>query len=581
MKTVNNVAFRPHLPGAAFNACMSDVALYPRLSSADYKGGMLIDESRSITNQKTRMMQFCEARGWSVSSIQYDQDDGCTGVNFERDGFIALMNDIYAGKVKCVVVVDLSRLGREYLECGRYRQIFKDYGVRFIAIDDNHDSNNDIGKGLNIEVPIKELFNEYYPAQVSVKVRATKQMLGSQGKFCNSRPAYGYQKSDKDKHVLVVDENVRHNVERIFALYLSGVSARKIADIFNREGILAPNMYYYNLVGKPNPYPDSLWSSGTISGIIKNPVYYGLMCNGKRAVRSYKNKKIDIMPIENWYIVPNTHEAIISQDRWEQAQTIKFKNKKGVRKSTNNAEHNIFMGMLRCGCCDGNMTYKLRKNKTVPDVASFRCSMWIQQGNKVCRANETEYSIIYKAVLADIKQYAVLAEQDEQALIDQILKTNSDFTAKSLKQLKKNIRDVKNRIRQIDKIFDSAYADKVAEVITETRFKRMTNGLEEEQAELLGRVGALEAELNQKKLTEHDLTAWVNRVKECLQLEELTRALVVELIDYIEVSDVSAVNEKGTSARNCYDITIHYKFGIKTVKKEIEPTFTSSSISVA
>ena len=200
------------------------------------------------------------------------------------------------------------------------------------------------------------------------------------------------------------------------------------------------------------------------------------------------------------------------------------------------------------------MTYKFRDNKTCAPVELFRCSTWIQKGKDACQQHAINYNIVYKAVLADIQQYAALAEQDEKKLIDKILKVISNFNRNSLKLLEKTIRESKNRIHQIDKIFQSSYEDKVNGLITDTMFKRMTDGLETEQTDLISSLESSEAELNQKKLTTDDLTVWVSKIKSCLQVETLTRAVVVELIDSI------AVNEAVIDGKKEYDINIQYKF---------------------
>ena len=351
---------------------------------------------------------------------------------------------------------------------------------------------------------------------------------------------------------------MKFNVIRIFDLYIGGTSARAIAENFNREGVLSPNEYYYNLIGKPNPYTNhrNLWTSGTITQIITNPVYYGAMSNGKRAVRSYKNKTIDHKPIDDWIIVEGTHPGIIPKERWVQANSLKAKNKKTVRATTSSSD-NIFVGLVKCGQCNGNMTYKIRKNKKSPDVAMFRCSTWIQKGKEACQQHTLDYTIIYKAVLAEIRNYAILAENDEKKLIDRILKSNSDFTAHSLRLLEKSISQNKNRLQQIAKITQSIYEDRVNGDITIEQFKQMVSGYDKERSDIFKSLEILENEYIQKRLTTNDLTGWVTKVRDCLTIEDLTRSIVVELIDRI------IVLESPDNDSKAYDISIQWKFGVK------------------
>jgi hypothetical protein len=221
--------------------------------------------------------------------------------------------------------------------------------------------------------------------------------------------------------------------------------------------------------------------------------------------------------------------------------------------------------MLKCGDCNGSMRYKVRKNKTCLDVASFRCSTWIEKGNTICRSNEINYDVVYKIVLADIQQYAVLAEQDERKLVSEILKANNKMKTQNLKRLEKEVREGKQRIKQIDKYYQSAYEDKVKKVITVERFQSMTADYDEEQAALTERIKPMENMYEHLKQTAHDVTIWVNKIKDCLKIETLTRAVIVGLIDTIEIKKTQDDNNA-----KAFDVTINYKFG---AQKEIEPTF--------
>ena len=284
------------------------VGIYCRLSREDFKNGKK-DVSMSIKNQQDMLETYVNEKGWVLSQAYIDDD--VTGTTFDRPGFQKMMDDIKSGLINCVITKDLSRLGRNYIEAGRHRELFNELGVRYIAIHDNHDSLND--EYNNISTPIKEIMNEMYAADISRKTRSTKKLMANQGKFSNSRAPYGYLKSKEDKHVLIIDENVAHNVLRIFEMYLQGSTARAIADVFNRENILTANDYFYSTIGKPNPFKNNKnkWGSTTIMQIIKNPAYYGAMANGKREVKSFKNKSIVRKDVDQWIIIENTHQPLI------------------------------------------------------------------------------------------------------------------------------------------------------------------------------------------------------------------------------------------------------------------------------
>ncbi|MDR1754651.1 MAG: recombinase family protein, partial [Eubacterium sp.] len=351
-------------------------AIYCRLSREDLKNGKR-DVSLSIENQRSMLESYIEQQGWIVYDVYVDDD--VTGTTFDRPRFNDMMRDIIDGKINCVITKDLSRLGRNYIEAGKHRELFAELGVRYIALNDNHDSAK-IG-GYDITTPIKEIVNEMYAADISSKVRFTKRLMAEQGKFSNSRAPYGYIKSEKDKHVLEIDDNASHNVIRIFELYLSGMTARAIADVFNNEGILSANEYFYKMIGKPNPYKGNKnkWGSATIMQIIKNPVYYGAMANGKRKVVSFKNHNMVRNDFNEWIIVEDTHEPLIKKEKWLEAQEIGRRNDSQTVRRSSNGVISIFAGIIKCANCGSNLVFNRRELKA-GTKEFFRCSTYTQKG---------------------------------------------------------------------------------------------------------------------------------------------------------------------------------------------------------
>ena len=532
-----------------------NVGIYCRLSREDLKNGKK-DESLSITNQRDMLVAYANQQGWSVYKVY--PDDDVTGTTFQRKRFQEMMDDIEAGKVNCVITKDLSRLGRNYLEAGRYREFFIENGVRYIAIHDNYD--NAIRDSYDIATPIKEIVNEMYAADISRKVRSTKKLMAEQGKFSNSRAPYGYAKSKENKHVLVVDDKVSHNVVRIFDLYLSGMPARAIADVFNREGILPPNEYFYSVRGLPNPYKNNKnsWGSGSIMGIIKNPAYYGAISNGKREVKSFKNKKISCKSFDDWVIVENTHEPIISKERWLEARSIGKKNKRETVRRSADGEVSIFAGIIKCSDCGGNMIFNRKELKSCTSEF-YRCGTYQQKGKAVCPPHRIDFDVLYQAVLSDIREYAVLAVEDETKLIDRIIKENDDFRVKNVSRYEKHIREGNNRIREIDGLVQSLFEEKQSGNVSGEMFKRMTAKYEDEQRKLVADVEQMETELDECKRVQQDLSGWIARIKECLTIDTLTRAIAVEMIERIEVSETYNVGGEKT-----LDLEIFYKFGLKS-----------------
>ena len=535
------------------------VGIYCRLSREDLKNGKR-DVSVSIENQQAMLIAYAEQQGWVVYKVYIDDD--VTGTTFDRPGFKEMMSDIESGKINCVITKDLSRLGRNYIEAGRHRELFSELGVRYIAIHDNHDSiNNDC---YDIATPIKEMMNEMYAAEVSRKVRSTKKLMAEQGKFANSRAPYGYAKSSEDKHILVVDENVSQNVVRIFELYLSGMPARVIADVLNRDGIVTPNEYFYSAIGKPNPFRNNknAWGSASVMNILKNPAYYGAMSNGKRTVTSFKNKRIVCKSFDDWVIVEGTHEPLITREQWEEAQRIGSKNKRETVRRSADGEVSIFAGIVKCHDCGGNMIFNRKVHKTSTSEF-FRCSTYAQKGKAVCLPHRIDYDVLCEAVLTDIQQYAMLAVEDEKKLIDRILKANDAFKNKNVSRYEKNIREAKNRIREIDGLLQSLFEEKVSGNVTEAIFKRMAAKYEDEQIKLIADAEQMEDELDECQRVQQDLTGWIARIKECLTIDALTRTIAVELISRIEVSEAyDADGEK------YLDLEIFYRFGLKKSSRE-------------
>jgi len=543
---------------------IENAALYSRLSQLDVKGGKY-DVSNSIENQMEMLQKYTEEKGWKVYNHYIDDD--VSGTTFDRPGFNVMMDDIRDGKIDCVITKDLSRFGRNYLEAGANRGLLQALDVRYIAAHDGHDSQYfKETHEFDIATVIKEVVNEMYAADVSRKVRYTKKHLGSQGKFCNSRAPYGYWKSKDNKHVLLIDNDVAQNVVRVFDLYIAGKTARAIADIFNSEGITTPNVYYYKKVNKPNPYTKNknVWGSASVMNIIRNPVYYGVMANGKRAVVSYKNNKRIKKPESEWIIIEDTHEPIISKSTWDEAQLISTKNKRELVRRNSDGEVSVFAGLIKCADCGGNMVFNRKKYKN-NTTFFFRCSTYSQKGKKACSAHNINYDVVFQAVLADLKRNAALAVEDEQKLIDRILKENEAFKAKNISRYEKSIRESKNRIDEIDKHIQVLFEQRVSGEtdISDFTFKRMVSKYEEEQHRIMSELEQLHGALDECKRIDKNLTGWIKKVRDCFTIDTITRAIAVELIEEIVVSEKYEDN-----GEQHIDVSILYKFGIQKMSSK-------------
>jgi DNA invertase Pin-like site-specific DNA recombinase len=538
-----------------------NVGIYCRLSREDVKNGKR-DFSVSIENQQAMIEKLVAENGWNVYKVYIDDD--FSGTNFERPAFQEMMNDAENGRLNCIITKDLSRFGRDYIKSGWYRELLTRYGVRFLTANGEHDSSNN--SGYDVFTPIKEIMNEMYAADIGLKVRATKKLMAEQGKFSNGRAPFGYLKSPENKHKLVIDENAAHIVVRIFELFNSGMTGRAIADLFNRESIPTINDYYFNQSKQPNPYKSTkaAWGSASVMNILNNPVYYGAMANGKRKVNSFKDKRITRQDISNWIIVEDTHEPIVTREMWNIAQAISKKNHKDTVRRSADGEVSIFASILKCADCGGNMVFNRKQNKA-STREFFRCSTYTQKGKDVCPMHSADHDVIYQAVLEDIRRYAVLAIEDEKKLIEKILNDNNEFKNKNVNRYTRIIRESKNRIQVIDGLLVSLFEEKIKGDVPDTIYKRMMKKYEEEHEKLSTDITQMESELEECQRVQHDLSAWIERIKNCIAVDNLTRQIVVELIDRIEVSATYIVDGKPN-----IDLHISYRFG--TVKSKSNMT---------
>ena len=292
-----------------------NVGIYVRLSQEDMRAG----ESLSIENQKLILTKYVTEQGWNISNIYVD--DGYSGTDFNRPGVSRLLEDAKTGKINLIIVKDLSRFGRNYIQVGQYIDyIFPTYNIRFIALSDNVDTANKDTSAMDM-MPIVNLFNEWHAASTSKKIRAVIEANCKAGKYRATAALYGYIKGDDEKHLPVVDEPAASVVRRIFEMRSQGISPRHIADKLNEEKIQIPSDYYYARLGKPNPRRTShMWSADTVKQIVRNPTYLGHLVQMRTTTISYKNHKVVKRPEEEIIVIKNTHEPLVSQETWDKGE---------------------------------------------------------------------------------------------------------------------------------------------------------------------------------------------------------------------------------------------------------------------
>ena len=401
-----------------------DVGIYCRLSRDDNNGS---SESMSIANQRQILVDYVKEKGWKLRECYID--DGYSGTNFDRPDFKRMMHDVETGKIDCIITKDLSRLGRNYVEAGYYTEdYFKDNNIRFIAINDNVDTINED----NDIAAFHHVLNEFYPRQVSKKVRQVKRKSAEKGMFMGSQAPYGYMKSPEDKHKLIIDEEAAVIVRRLFNGFANGESGRMMADHLNDEGINTPRFYHYEKQGKSNPLTEekNVWGSATIMQLLRNQVYIGNMVQGKRKVTSFKNKKMRQVAPEDWIVVENTNIPIIDRSTWDRVQEILEQHKK-IRRTKNNTV-GLFSGIVKCSDCGMPLAYMRKKLKN-SEKGVYRCSRYNNNGSIACSSHYIDEESMNNDQLKLYETIDISAEERE--IRKQFNKSHEDITYRDFQEL--------------------------------------------------------------------------------------------------------------------------------------------------
>lgn len=469
-------------------------ALYCRLSQDDNLDG----ESNSISNQKEILMAYAKKNGFLHP--QFFVDDGISGTTFNRPGFQEMQSLIEAGKVSTVIVKDLSRFGREHLLCGHYTEIvYPTLGVNFIAIQENVDTT----KGMGTEMmPFHNIFNEWYAAQTSKKIRAVNEMKASKGKRVSSSVPYGYKKIEGDKEQCYIDEPAAEVVRKIFELCLAGKGPSQIARILEKEKILTPTAYFHSIGKKTsNPMPKNIyrWASTTIENILENQQYTGCIVNGKSTTVSYKVHKVIEKPKEEYQIIPNTQETIISENLWLRVQELR----KNKRRNTATGRKSLFSGLVYCADCGSKLHFcaakSLKKNQEF-----FRCANY-KDGRESCTIHYIREVVLERIVTEAVSELSDFIRCYSSVFTYLIAEEKGKNNLQLEKSLKATIESNKKRISDLDRLFSRIYEDNIIGKLSDERYSRMASEYETEQKELVTKVAESEKQLVQLQKQTVDL----------------------------------------------------------------------------
>lgn len=511
-------------------------ALYCRLSVDDEKKDA---ESNSITNQKQILLDYCQKQGFT--NTMFFVDDGISGTSFERGGFQQMQKMVEEGKICRVIVKDLSRFGREMVEAGRLTQIvYPSLGVTFISLHEN--VNSTTGEGMEM-LPFYNIFNEWYAAQTSKKIRAVWQSKAENGKRVSPTVPFGYVKDPDDKEKWLIDEPAAEVVRKIYALCLAGRGPSQIARQLEKEKILVPSAYYES-VGRShaqkvptNPYS---WDQKTVVGIIENRQYTGCAVNFKSTTVSYKVHKKIHNATEDYQIIPNMQEPIISEEQWLRVQELR----KHRCRPTATGRASLFSGLVYCPDCGAKLHFcaakSLKRNQEF-----WRCSNY-KDGRGTCQIHYIRDVVLERIVLEAISSLADFVKCHEPVFLYMLAKKTNAMRQKEHKRLEQAVEQGTKRIAEIDRLIEKVFEQNAIGVLSDERFSKMLQSYEKEQKALTQEVAESRQILEEAKQKATDLRLLLRTLREMTEINELTPTLVNSLIERIEVHN----NDK--SSGHCY-----------------------------
>ena len=522
-------------------------ALYCRLSVDDGNFG----GSVSIETQKILLEQYCKDH--KITDYKFYCDDGCSGTNFDRPSFKKMLSDIDEGKINLVIVKDLSRFGRNYVEAGMYVQRFTDSNIRFIAADDNYDSlvNSD-----DLLFPIKNVVNEMYARDVSKKTKAAKKAKARDGQFIGSKAPFGYKIDPNDRHHLIVDEPAAQVVKRIFRLASEGVGYNKMAKIFREEKVLTP-IAYFNL-NNPDYFKSDYWRKEfdwhvtSIRAILNNEVYLGKLVYGKQRNKSMKSKEKVRNPKEDWIVVENCHEPIITQELWDTVHKIlnaKYRPAKA-------GEVQMFAGLLYCSDCGHCLTYSQKQRKDGSYHGAYSCWMYKTHGKEYCASHYITFDTIYELVLIDIQRNLFQYRKNTDKFKSILSRKYQSDSQKQAEQITLEYEQKQKRCEELDKIISRLYEDNVLGRIGDERYESMSQSYELEQVEIKKALPILKSKIDELKRQSDCADNFINVIKKYTIIDKLDAAILNELIDKIVVHH----KEQAEDGRTFQQIEIYYRF---------------------
>ena len=527
-------------------------ALYERLSRDDEQAG----ESNSILNQKKYLEEYARQKG--MRNIRHFCDDGYSGINFNRPGFAALLEEIEAGRVENLLVKDLSRLGRNYLQVGYYTEIlFPKKGVRFIAVNNNVDSANPTDNDFT---PFLNIMNEYYAKDTSNKIKAVFKSRMKDGLRCSGSIPYGYKRTNGDKQTLVVDEPAAEIVRKIFRLASQGVGVTAIAEMLTEEKVLIPSAYAAKYSPEncrhKAPIDPCRWSATTVGYILDRQEYLGHTVLGKSICENFKTKQRRAAAPDELMIFPDTHEAIIDQDTWNMARKLRVQKKP---RAANGTYSHRLSGLVYCADCGSRMGFispdAKRSGKHYDSDSAFQCGNYRNQ-NSECVSHFIKTSALEAAILQAIKAVSKYVIENEAEFVAQLKAVWNESRSRSAANGQQELDEAKTRMAELDAKIQQLYDSAISGLLPERQAQRMIQQYDEEQLVLEKRVEELQGQIQQEEVEQIDTSRFIALVNKYRNCEELTDTMLYAFIDRVEV-------HQATGGRTVYrrqNIDIHFNF---------------------
>lgn len=550
-------------------------ALYERLSRDDE----MVGDSNSIVNQKKMLEDYAKQNGYT--NIEHFTDDGYSGGSFDRPDWKRMVAGIEDGSIGTVIVKDMSRIGRDYLQVGFYTEVmFKEKEVHFIAIANGVDNQK---RESSEFAPFLNIMNEWYIRDSSRKVTTVLRARGMEGKHTTNNAIYGYRKSEEDKNQWVIDEEAAEVVRRIYRMSLEGKGPYEIARILSEEQIERPS-YYLAKRGlgtcrsNNNTATPYVWRGATVRDILSKPEYMGHTVNFRSYKESYKDKRAKKTPKEDWVIFKNTQEAIVSEEMWNKVQELR----KTVRRTDTVGEANPFTGLLYCADCGAKMynhrggagrarNWKGELNgKCRPDRDEYNCSTYNlsrQSYDKQCSQHYIRTEVVRKLVLETIKAVSDYVITNEEEFINRIYSTSRDKQKESIKSLKRKIAQDTKRVNELNMLMKKLYEDNISGKLSDKRFEFMLSEFENEQDTLEISMENAKAEIEKYESDTVRADKFIELVKRYTDFSELTTPMLNEFVEKILVHEADY-----SSGERVQEVEIYLNFIGKFELPVKEPT---------